>query len=253
MLKTTDPLGMQFIAGKTPWSWTCKRVCWLGWSCNAWQECHFLVVVEISSMSTLNSLFLLKGNFVRGSTVNFNSRWLAVFLCSSFSLPDFPFLQVDTHTKPKWEKIWQTDCKMTDLSLVACNHVNVILMRKHIHRATPCILHNRMLKFSWICVLMFFSILHIAFLSIFTLVRQYTTLAAGLHRSFRSGGPSQRAAAPHTDSTAPSLSCSCFLHSTCQVYTCFYLCCPNPSKQGSLPFLNHGYGLLFRSYSLTVC
>lgn len=57
---------------------------------------------------------------------------------------------------------------------------------------------------------MLFFPLHIAFLSICTLVRKYMTLVSGLQRPFWSAGPSLRAAAPH----------SCSLRSICQVYTC---------------------------------
>lgn len=117
-------------------------------------------------------------------------------------------------------------------------------MRKHIHPATPCILHNHVLEFLWIYVLMLFYPLHIAFLSICTLVRKYMTLAAGLQRPFQCGSPSLCAAAPCTNSTAPSLSCRCFLHSICQVYMCV---CIFAAK--ILPSVDHPHSLIM----VTVC
>lgn len=57
----------------------------------------YLVMVEISCMSTLNSLFLLKGNFVRGNTVNFDSCWVFVFYVLPFPYLIFLFAGRHTH------------------------------------------------------------------------------------------------------------------------------------------------------------
>ena len=88
-------------------------------------------------------------------------------------------------------------------------------------------------------MLTLFSPLHVTFLSICTLVGKYMTLAAGLQRPFQSGGPSLRAAAPRTDSTAPSLSCSCFLHSICQVSACV-----RTFAAKILPSMDHSHSLI---------
>lgn len=154
-------------------------------------------------------------------------------LYAPFSSLDFPAGRHTHKTKTgKHDKL--IALQQIYLLLASCNHVNDILMRKHMHPATPCILHNHTLE-----SLCFSPPLHIAFLSICTLMR---TLTAGLSQTseaFHSGGPSPPAAVPGTDSTAPSLSWSSHLHSICQVFMCLYLCCQNPSKHGSLPFLTH--------------
>lgn len=89
----------------------------------------YLAVVEISCMQTLNYLFIDN------------------VLYAPFFWLDFPAGRRTHKTKTgKHDKLiaWQ----QIYLLLASCNHVKVILMRKHIHPATPCILHNHMLESS---------------------------------------------------------------------------------------------------------
>lgn len=63
--------------------------------------------------------------------------------------PHLIFLQVDRHTKPKQENMtnWLHDNRFISCWLLVIMW-KTWLMRKHIHPATPCILHNHMLESS---------------------------------------------------------------------------------------------------------
>lgn len=151
--------------------------------------------------------------------------------------PHLIFLQVDTRTKPKQENI--TNWLLQDDSFISC-WLLVIMWKSSCWESTYIQPH-----FAF-CIITCWS-LH-AFPSLLYCFPQHFHPDEDIHwlldylrpqRPFQSGGWSPPAAAPCTDSTAPSLSWSPHLHSICQVYMCLYLCCQNPSKHGSLPFLTH--------------